>query len=58
METPLSVKDIPFSSNKTKENLIELIAVGLIDRVNKLFHSENCLITTSKSEFLIVSQWS
>ena len=58
METPLSVKDIPFSSNKTKENLIELIAVGLIDRVNKLFHSENSLIITSKSEFLIVSQWS
>ena len=53
METPLPVKDISFSSNKIKENLIELIAVELIDRVDKLFHSENILIITSKSEFPI-----
>ena len=56
METPLPAKDISFSSNKTKENLIELIAVELIDRVNKLVHSENSLIITSKSEFPIQSQ--
>ena len=43
------------SSNKTKENLIELIAIELIDRVNKLFHSENSLIITTKSEFPLQS---
>ena len=35
METPLSAKDISFSSNTTKENLIELIAVELKDRVSQ-----------------------
>ena len=54
-ETPLPLKDILLSSNKTKENLIELIAVELIDCVNKLLHSENSLIITSKSEFPIQS---
>ena len=49
IETPLPAKDISLSSDKTKENVIELIAAELIDRVNKLFHSENSLIITTKS---------
>ena len=48
MEKLLPAKDISLSSYKTKENLI---AVELIDRVNKSFYSEKSLIITLKSGF-------
>ena len=55
MEIPLPAKDISLSSNTTKKNFIELIAVELIDCFNMLFQSENSLIITWKSEFPIQS---
>ena len=50
LETPLPPKEVSLSSNKTKENFIELIAAELIKCANK--HSfDNKLVVTSKSPF-------
>ena len=56
METPLAAKDILLWSNKTKENLIQLIAVDLIHRTKMSFNSKNILVITSKSSFAAQSQ--
>ena len=50
LETPLPPKEVALSSNKTKENLIELIYNELLDRANNLNYGRK-LIVTSKSNF-------
>ena len=48
--TPLPPKEVALSSNKTKENLIELISNELLDRASTLNYRRK-LIVTSKSNF-------
>ena len=50
LETPLPPKEVALSSNKTKENLIELISNELLDRASTLNYRRK-LIVTSKSNF-------
>ena len=50
LETPLPPKEVALSSNKTKENLIELISNELLDRASNINYGRK-LIVTSKSNF-------
>ena len=50
LETPLPPKEVALSSNKTKENLIELISNELLDRASTLNYRRK-LIVTSKANF-------